>query len=85
MFNLSCELTVTLECIRYIYRLHPKDDGRLYFQSVQVQVGGSQVQVGGIPGQGPGRGVPGPGGGVPGLRSGGVPSVRSGGGGTQSK
>ena len=56
------------------YRPHPKDDGRLYFQSVHTWGGGSP---------GPGRGgtrsqITG---GVPSLRSGGVPSLRSGGGG----
>ena len=42
------------------YRPHPKDDGRLYFQSVHTCGGG------GYPISGPGRGrypIPGPGGG----------------------
>ena len=78
----------------YYYRPHPKDDGRLYFQSVhtwggsqvqvqvggsQVQVGGSQVQVGGSQVQVQVGGVPGPG---PG---GGGPRSRSRLGGTQSQ
>ena len=56
------------------YCLHPKDDGRLYFQSVHTLERGSQVQVGGYLVSHPG--------GVPSVRSGGmgVPGVRSRGG-----
>ena len=76
---------VTSESVGYnFYRPHPKDDGRLYFQSVHTCGGGggtpSQVWVGVYPISGLGRGVRHlRSGGVRHLRSGGVPHPRSGG------
>ena len=72
------------------YRPHPKDDGRLYFQSVHTLGGGTPYQVrGGYPISGLGGGVPHLrsrlGWGVPHPRSCGVPHTQVPGGGTPSQ
>ena len=67
--NLCLRLCPGVTFVQFHYHLHPKDDGRLYFQFVHTLGGGSQVQVQVGGGPGLGRGVPSPGLGRGGPRS----------------
>ena len=68
---ISCFAIIKVSCNLPSYCPHPKDDGRLYFQSVHT--------LGGVPGPGPGRGGGGGWVGGPRFRSGGVPGPVPGG------